>query len=375
MTQTEPFVTLQLLARGILELYRDVDHGYIVGYNDPLQGHHTPDALRKAMTQLGRAYLTEGSPDQAASIHLLLRQCTTPLDTWAPRSLASLPDYRRTILIDPTYLVPSEDCDEIAAAAGGSHLDDLLERRWHAALMTTLQVQGAAAADAAYTRVREFIGRRPMTSRAELAAIAQDPELPYEVGAWLTSIYRRAHRSEAREGLVPRCGWCQGKGSLEGHCTLAGCRADHPDAKPTEPLAVAEAWIAQDALLKYWADPAREELRIYDELRAEPALGDHVTLYPHQDRCDVGIVEEVGIDVKDYQDPFRLADRFNRSLGGLSHYPRRILAIAQRQWDAAYRDQLLDRLSNERRSQLEVLSVNQTISWAKRWAKREGPHA
>ncbi|MGZ6807781.1 MAG: hypothetical protein ACXVGG_14320, partial [Mycobacteriaceae bacterium] len=112
MTQTDPLVTLQLLARGILELYRNVDHGHIVGYIDPLQGRHTPDALRKAMSQLGRAYLAEGLPDQAASIHLLLQQCTTPLDTWAPRSLAVLLDYRRTILIDPTYLVPSEDCDE-----------------------------------------------------------------------------------------------------------------------------------------------------------------------------------------------------------------------------------------------------------------------
>lgn len=371
MTQIEPLITLQLLACGILELYRNVDHGHIVGYIDPLQGRHTPDALRKAMTHLGRAYLAEGSPDKAASVHLLLQQCTTPLGAWAPRSLASLSDYRRTILIDPTYLVPSEDCDEIAASAGGAHLDDLMERRWHEALMTTLHSQGAAAAALVYTRVREFLGRHPMASRADLASIAQDPELPYEAGAWLTSIYRRAHRSEAREGLVPRCGWCQGRWGLDGYCTLVGCRADHPDAKPAEPLPVADAWIAQDALLKYWADPAREELRLYDALQAEPALGNIVTLYPHQDRCDVGIAEEIGIDVKDYQDPFRLADRFNRSLGGLSHYPRRILAIAERRWNAPYRDQLLDRLNDERRISLEVMSVTKAISWVKRWAKHE----
>jgi hypothetical protein len=115
-------------------------------------------------------------------------------------------------------------------------------------------------------------------------------------------------------------------------------------------------------VLKYWADPAREELRLYDVLSRVRTLRGRVLLYPHSDRCDIAIGEAIGIDVKDYQNPRRLAHRLNRSVGGLSFYPRRILAIAQRRWEKDhYAEQLLEELNADRRAALEIMSVNQVI--------------
>jgi hypothetical protein len=138
------------------------------------------------------------------------------------------------------------------------------------------------------------------------------------------------HASDARDGQVRRCAHCNAL-ITENVCSLAGCRDDYPtEDAPSAPLNA--AYIARPEVLKYWADPAREELRLYDELSKSKRLRERVQLYPHSDWCDVAIGEDVEIDVKDYHDPVRLAQRLNRSLGNLGHYPERILAIAKRRW-------------------------------------------
>ena len=55
---SEALVTLQLLARGILALYRSVEKGAIVGHTDRMkQGiEGTPLSLLQAMARLGRSY-------------------------------------------------------------------------------------------------------------------------------------------------------------------------------------------------------------------------------------------------------------------------------------------------------------------------------
>jgi len=106
-------------------------------------------------------------------------------------------------------------------------------------------------------------------------------------------------------------------------------------------------------------DPARAELQLFDAL---DAAGLHPHLYPHRDRCDVSLGEEVGIDVKDYTDPARLARKLNRTIGGLAHYPHAIVAVADRRTHHDdYLGRLREQLTPGTRNRVEVLSVRQTI--------------
>jgi len=364
----EPIITLQLLAKGIIEQFQLVGKGAIVGHTDP---HKTgvdnmPLSLQQAMARLGRHYFAEGREDKAASVHQLLTLCTLPLYQWAPTALGSIEQYRDAILIDPDYRVPNEDCDAIAEEADGTDLHDLIERHLHERLRTALMKLGQDA-DVGYSIVREFIGRHPMATRVELQQLFLNPELTNEVIDLVRSLYSLAHAGYAYNDAVKRCAYCRALIVEDGVCLLAGCRHDHPIPRPDEHAIPADAaFLARPEILKYWVDPAREELRLYDALRADRRLRDQVELYPHSDRCDVAIGEEVGVDVKDYQDPVRLARRLNRSIGGLSSYPERILAIAQRRWSATYRDRLLEQLSPQRRDALQVMSVSQAISYLKK---------
>jgi hypothetical protein len=85
-------------------------------------------------------------------------------------------------------------------------------------------------------------------------------------------------------------------------------------------------------------------------------------LYPHLDRCDVAIGTEVGIDVKDYQDPVSLARKLSTGLGGLRMYPRMILAVATRRArQEFYLDRLYEHLPLAVRRSLQIMSVQQVL--------------
>lgn len=361
-TDAEPLITLQLLAKGILAQYRQVIKGIVVGHLD----RHTtgtdtiPLLLQQAMARLGRHYFMEGQHDQAASVHQLLVLCTTPLHMWAPQVICDLVPYQQAVLIDPVYLVPSEDCESIAEEAEGANLPDLVERYLHEQLRTALTPLGNDA-DRAYTIIREFIGRHPLATDDELRQLYLNPELPDDTIALVRGLYHPVHRDDAHDGHVRRCAHCAALIGRTGHCRLAGCRAEH-STTTTSTVPVDTARLARPEVLKYWVDPAREELRLYDTLCRHPPFRDRVQLYPHSDWCDVSLDETVGIDVKDYHDPVRLAQRLNRSIGQLSHYPERIIAIAQRRWSRAYRDRLIEQLNPERRMAVQIMSVNQTIT-------------
>lgn len=354
----EPTLILRFLAKCIIVQYQLVKKGDIVGNLDPSKNM----PLQQAMAHLGRLYLTEGKEDQAASVHHLLQLCMQPLAQWAPQVIASLEPYREAILIDPDYCVPSEDCEAIAEELEGAHLSDLIERQLHEQLTSALKKLGSDA-DWAYTTVREFIVRHPLATRVELAGLSQNPELTNEVIELVRNLYRPVHAVYAHNGFVQRCSFCQALLDQSGHCILAGCRQDHPHPQASNQyIQIEEAFIVHPEVLKFWVDPAREELRIYDNLRGLPHLQAKVKLYPHSDRCDISIGDDVGIDVKDYQDPVRLAYRLNSSIGGLSYYSTKILAIAQRRWSKVYRDRLLEQLDRHSREVLQVMSVDQVIS-------------
>lgn len=371
---TPPEVTLRLLAQGLLAQYRAVsEQGAIVGHVDA-QRQHTPPSLRRAMALLGRLFFEEGRPETTASVHALLRQATTPLHDWAPAPLRQLPNAADLVLIDPDYLVPSEDCELIAEEAEGTSPDDLLERHLHGRLTEALGRLGADA-DRAYTAIRQFIGRHPLATRAELRLLkTDDPDWPDEAIAFIESVYVPIHAADADRGEVSRCRFCKGLIDRDGRCMLRGCREEHAPSEIGERLPADQAFIARPEVLKYWVDPARSELRLYDTL-AEAGLDPQ--LYPHSDRCDVSLGEEIGVDVKDYADPVRLARKLNRGIGGLAHYPRAILAIADRRARTGdYRDRLREQLTPGTRRRLEIRSVTDTIrALTGAPVRRRGGHA
>ncbi len=365
-TESESLITLQLLARGILTLYRSVGKGAIVGHTDRMkQGiEGTPLSLTQAIARLGRSYFIEGMEDQVASIHQLLQLCQRPLKNWAPRTVGMLERYQEAILIDPIYRVPSEDCETIAEEAEGTNLSDLIEHYLHEQLRVTLSKLGQDA-DVSYTCIREFIGRHPLATAVELQHLYAHPELNDEAIDFVRGLYQPIHATYAVDGHIRRCRHCRAFIGEENACILAGCRDDHP-TEDASPILLDSAYVARPEVLKYWVDPAREELRIYDTLQQEACLRDRVFLYPHSDWCDISIDEAVGVDVKDYHDPVRLAQRLNHSIGHLGQYPERILAIAKRRWSPMYRARLVEQLTPEKRVLLHVMSVDQAITYLKR---------
>ena len=354
-------VTLELLAQGVTEQHHSVRRGSITGLVKPghVEAESIPIAMRQAMARLGRLYFEEGREDRAASIHELLRQCTTPLSHWAPGALHSLPGLGEIVLIDPDYRVPSEDCEAIVEDAPGSRMDDLIERGLHNRLMTTVERLGSDAADT-YAKIREFIARHPLVTEGELRGLISRPEIPDAAIDFVQSIYTPIHTYHSVNGEINRCSYCLAPIGRDGRCFLQGCREDHPTARRDRPVRQGEARVAQAEVLKYWVDPARDELRIFDSLRK---AGIQPVLYPRLDQCDVAIGDDIGVDVKDYRDPASLARKLNRGVFGLMDWDRKIVAVADRRvrgntdYIVRLRELLLPRVSDE----LEVLSVRSTI--------------
>jgi DNA-binding transcriptional MerR regulator len=367
-------VTLRLLAKGVLEQHRRIANGAVVGHTDARKTgiENTPLALRQAMARLGRLYFEDNREDLAASIHNLLHICMRPLKEWAPSNIVTLTEYAEAVLIDPAYRVPSEDCQAIAEEDEGTNLGDLVERYLHDELRRTLEKLGPDA-DVAYRVIREFVGRYPLVTTRELQLLYGNPELNRDAILFVQSLYGPVHASFAKNNQVRRCARCKSLIGEDERCILDGCRDDHPRTTYAEPVPVGDALIARPEVLKYWVDPAREELRLYDALIKADI---NAQLYPHSDQCDIAIGEDVGIDVKDYRDPVRLARKLNRSIGGLSHYNRRILALADRRADQdEYIERLSEQLTRETRERLELKSVTDTISLLKREYRRGNKHA
>jgi REase associating with pPIWI_RE len=280
----------------------------------------------------------------------------------------SLPEAADAVLIDADYRVPSEDCEVIAQQMQGTSLEDLIEKRLHNDLTQSFSKLGDDA-DAAYTTIREFIGRHPLATTTELNGLYTQSGLNNAAIVFVQRLYTPVHADVATQGQVHRCHFCNAPVGRDGRCMLQGCRYDHPYTKLTEPIPLEKARVAPPEVLKYWVDPAREELWLYDALRK---VGIAVDLYPHIDRCDVAIGEEVGVDVKDYRDPVRLAWKLNQGIGGLLHYPRSILAVADRRaWNGDYIERLRGQLSSENQQRLELRSVSDAIRMLKRDFQRK----
>lgn len=125
--------------------------------------------------------------------------------------------------------------------------------------------------------------------------------------------------------------------------------------------------IAEPRILTYWTGPAIDELAIFDTARQNKL---NAELYPESDLCDVAINERaIGIDAKSYTSPVTLALRLNRSIGGLIHYRRRILAVSDRliEDNPSYISTLISTLDKKGDpASLEIMSVSSVIDFLKK---------
>lgn len=366
--------TVVLLAYGILKQFQAVQAGRAVGVGlsripSTASEAPIPLPLRQAQASLARLAFEHGQLDEYGSIHQLLECCTRPLASWAPAPLANHPLYALIVLIDTEYRVPSPECEDLAESGG--HLEDLIENQIHRGMRQALDRLDESERDEAYTLVRRFIGENPLVSTeagSPWQQLLANPRLNPALREWLRTVYEPVPTPWAdRQGLVAQCAHClaplirQHRQPLA--CMLAACRAAYPRPAATgQPLAVADARVARPEVLRYWCNPALDELRLFRELTAL-FPDEEVQLYPYQDLCDVAVGSRIGLDVKDYADPVRLARKLNRGVGGLRLFNTMAVAVATRQVEnrPEYLPQVREHLQPALRRSLQVLSVEEIL--------------
>lgn len=109
-----------------------------------------------------------------------------------------------------------------------------------------------------------------------------------------------------------------------GRCPLQACREGEDFRARAEPFEGTGAIVAANPVLRYWVNPAIDELRIFD---AAVEAGVPAELYPHSDKCDVSLGSGTGVDVKNYRDPHALARKMSADPGGLKEYKVPVLAV------------------------------------------------
>ncbi|UOQ83245.1 hypothetical protein [Hymenobacter sp. 5414T-23] len=363
--------TVILLAHGVLKQFQAVRMGAPVGVglshpDARVANNAIPLQLRQAQAQLARLAFEHGQPDDNASVHELLVHCMQPFKQWAPQPLAHHPEFANVVLIDAEYRVPSRECGDFAALGG--HLTDIIENQIHQQLMVALDALDPEERDDAYTLVRRFVAENPMVSQASKTwrKLLMNPRLSLDIRGWLQTVYEPAHAAMAdNRGFVTYCGHCQAPllRTKEGwNCALTACRANHPRTLPGDAIGLEQALVARPEVLKYWCNPALDELRLHHELTALFPQ-ESVLLYPNLDLCDVAIGTRIGIDVKDYADPVLLARKLNRGVGGLRLYDEMVVAVATRQVRnrPEYLPQVREHLQTALRRSLRILSVDDVL--------------
>jgi DNA-binding transcriptional MerR regulator len=319
-----------LLAQGILREYERVLNQEWVRQDDGL-----PRELQAAMCRFGRLYIEEQQEDRAACVHDVLARARYPLGgrQWGLAALRA-PDFRfaDAVLVDPDFKVPTPDCATIADIAGAFGEDNLLEFRFHNRLREASDRLGRER-DGAYTAIRELIGRRSLLSEHEFAAWLVEQRLTPLQQSILEEFFQPVSELWHINGYAHRCFHC---GTLmrphpdrarfrDGRCPLRQCNGKRPPRVGERLDPMAGLHIAKPQILLYWTGPAIDDLAIYDEAKREGLFPE---LYPECDLCDVAIDgRAVGIDAKSYSSPVSLALRLNKSIGGLIHYRRRIIAV------------------------------------------------
>ena len=281
---------------------------------------------RKIMAMVSRFCLRSGLRDFGAEIHELLAHCKQPMKDWLP--LPSLIDagYGPTVLIDPDYDIPTPEAQELASEF--SSVVAHLEERLFAALKELLAKYPTTAANDYYTVVREFVVRNPVTSMDQLFAISK--QLPGAL--WMAiqqEFYEPVPYGLAVNDTLTLCAHCNSlmtplnKRSSLMKCQTRACNASNP-AKTGLKLAIQDAKRVKRGIQQYWVEPGIDEIALFDAMRK---AGLNAALYPFQDRVDIAVGDDLGIDLKAYVSPEILGTKFKKGLGGLAAYTTKWLVI------------------------------------------------
>lgn len=365
-----------LLAQGILRQYDRV----ISGREIVCQHDSMPPELYKAMCKLGRLYIEEGLSDRAACVHDVLERARYSLDSdeWELEIFRQR-EFRfwKVTLIDPDLRVPTSDCSAIANLSGGFGEDNVIEHRLYTQLRDATERLGSRRQHKAYTALRELVGRHSLIAERQLLDYLVNNDLTPLQGMITDNFFDQVAELWLIDGLAHSCAHC---GTLmrphpnkklfpEGRCPIRLCIGhDASNAKLFQRLDPRQdrLLIAKPQILNYWTGPAIDELAICDAARQNGLSSE---LYPESDLCDVSINERViGIDAKSYTSPVSLALRLNRSIGGLIHYRRRIIAISNRliEQNPDYLSTLQSTLDKKgETATLEVRSVSSVIEFLK----------
>lgn len=320
-----------LLAQGIIRQYTKVLNQEIVRQEDSM-----PPELYRAMCKLGRLYIEEEKPDRAACVHTVLERARHPIENseWG-LDVLKREDFRfgQVRLIESVLRVPTADCAEIANVSGAFGEDNVIERRLYERLIEATEKLGPRRKHKAYTAVRELLGRRSLIGERQLLEYLNENNLTPLQGIINETFFDSVPDIWLIDSLAYRCGSCgtlmrrNATGKIQ--CPLRQCEYHSPSkAKVYQRIDPNDdrLLIAKPQILTYWTGPGIDELKIFD---AAKELGLDAKLYPESDLCDIAINgRKIGIDVKSYTAPISLALKLNRSIGGLSNYSRRIVAVS-----------------------------------------------
>ncbi|MEH2241157.1 restriction endonuclease-related protein [Nostoc sp.] len=367
---------VMLLAQGILRQYDRVLPGReIVRQEDST----LPPELYQAMCKLGRLYIEEGLSDRAACVHTVLDNARYSLgcDRWQ-LGVFSQSDFRfsSVTLIDPDLRVPTSDCAEIANLSGAFGEDNVIEHRLYTQLCEATERLGGRRQHKAYTALRELFGRYSLIGERQLLDYLVENDLTPLQGMIIEKFFDLVPDIWLVDGLAHRCAHCgtlmrshpNKKLFAQGRCPIRQC-IGHDLPKVSEKLDPNKGIlrIAEPRILTYWTGPAIDELAIFDTARRNKL---NAELYPESDLCDVAINERaIGIDAKSYTSPVTLGLRLNRSIGGLIHYRRRILAVSDRliEDNPSYISTLISTLDKKGDpASLEIMSVSSVIDFLKK---------
>lgn len=322
------------------------------------------DEDRIALARLSRLSLCEGREDLGASLHDVLALARQPFADW-PLECFRRPEfpYRAMSLIDPELLIPTADCNALFAGTGGMTDGIEEERVYHLLRDDVVRRFSPKEARRAYSLIREWVVRHPLTSRTDITTFLQG-ELLLACIDVLLKLYEPVPRHLLEDGKVLACAHCKGllrrRRTGELYCAIRQCAMRHDPAQGAAYDWSEDLVIAVPAILTYWVGPGLDEIRLYDALRAPER---EVRIYDDLDACDVFVAPDTGVDAKSYMSAVSLALKLNRDgIGRLARYKRRILAIGEDllEADPLYIKTLRSFLEGEARL-LEVMPVGRVI--------------
>jgi hypothetical protein len=318
-------VASRLLCRGFIELHLKVRSGEIV---DPFA---LPEVLGQGMQHVSRLCLIGGVPDIADSVHTLsdlARRLT--LGDWGVPAFSAPFRFSEVRLLSEEPVAPTEECRTLAAKG---QPEDAFEEIHHRQLREIVRRVRSESRLEIYSTLRERIVRNPVYDRRELSDFLEDQGFVVAdelLRRWSSTIPLGALQRDNSFNLCANCGGLlyphrDRTAFPDGRCRIGACLEDVPSSRVGRKLEDAAGWrVFSDDILAYWVGPGLAEIRLHDELRSR---GVEVVLYPRDDAADVGLSDEVGIDVKGYSCPRLLGETLTERLGGLATFRKRFVAV------------------------------------------------